>query len=96
MPEENEGSSFRMNIRIPMEQYKLMKKHGAVMGLMSDASCVKHFLALGLQATAGTLSSVISSSVSVEFMQEMMKAMKATDGADAVQPDIVEEAEKCA
>lgn len=92
---EDQESSYRMNIRIPMAQYELMKKHGAVMGLTTDAACVKHFLTMGLQATAGTFSSVITGSATVEFMQKMKDAMtEATNDVNAKQLDIVEEAKK--
>ena len=89
----DKDSSYRMNIRIPREQYELMRKHGAVMGLVTDAACVKHFLTMGLQVTAGSLSSVLVKDKMDEVFGQMLNLMQATN-EEAKQLDLVEESNK--
>lgn len=85
-----QDSSYRMNIRIPRRQYELMRKHGAVMGLDTDAACVKYFLTMGLQATAGSLSSVLVKDNMEEAFGKMLNIMQATND-QVKQLDLVEE-----
>lgn len=88
MTEEKEPS-HRMNVRIPMAQYELMMKFGSVLGLTTDAACVKHFLTLGLQSSAGSLTSVLSSANSDKIL-DIFQKMTEGDNQHVEQLDLVE------
>lgn len=89
MSHESDEKSVRVNVRIPRKQYDLMKKFGEVLGLETDGACVKHFVTLGLQASAGGISSIQA----VKNTDDMLLEVKRMN--DSVeQMDLVKEAQK--
>lgn len=91
-----DSNSERINIRIPKTQYKLIRKFGETIGLESDSACVRHFLAIGIQATMGSFSTLQAVEQSKRMFEEMKSMFCETNGVDAEQMDIVEEAKKTA
>lgn len=71
--ENNDSASVRINVRIPRAQYEMLKNYGRVLGLDTDSACLKHFLTIGLQSSAGTFSNIITGATSVEFMKKIME-----------------------
>lgn len=88
-PNEDGRSSARVTVRIPRKQYELMKKFGEVLGLETDGACVKHFVTLGLQASAGGISSIQA----VKNTDDMLLEVKRLNNA-AEQLDLVKETQK--
>lgn len=91
-----DSNSERINIRIPKSQYKLIRKFGETIGLESDSACVRHFLAMGIQATMGSFSSLLAVEQSKGMMEDLKNLILETDGVKAEQMDIVDEVKKTA
>ncbi len=88
--EKEEAKSVKVNVRIPTRQYELMKKFGETLGIETDAGCLKHFLAVGLQASAGGIASVMVAESNGQAINELKRM---NDSVDQVkQMDLVEEA----
>lgn len=81
---ETDEKSVRVNVRIPRKQYELMKKFGEVLGLESDGACVKHFVILGLQASAGGISSIQAVKNTDEVIQEVKRMNDSVEQLDLV------------
>lgn len=86
---ESDEKSVRVNVRIPRKQYELMKKFGEVLGLETDGACVKHFVTLGLQSSAGGISSIQVVQSNADAVQELKRMNDRVD-----QLDLIEQAKK--
>jgi hypothetical protein len=91
--DKEESISQRVSVRIPRKQYEMMRKFGETLGMNTDGGCLKHFLAIGLQASAAGIASVMSVETSGSTLIELRRM---NDHADnhAKQLDLVEEASK--
>lgn len=68
---ESGPPSVRVNVYIPKGTHELMRDLGGVLGFRTDAHCLRHFLTLGIQASAGSISAVRS----VDQQKHQMSAM---------------------
>ncbi len=90
--EKEEGISVKVNVRIPTKQYELMKKFGETLGMETDAGCLKYFLCVGLQASAGGIASLQVVESNAQAVSELKRM---NDSVDQVkQMDLVEEASR--
>ena len=94
---DNDSPSVRVNVRIPKAQHELMREFGEILGLPdTDGACVKHFIAMGIQACAGGISSIKAARTTSETLSEL-KAFNAglqEIKESAKQLDLVEEVAK--
>lgn len=94
---DNDSPSVRVNVRIPKAQHELMREFGEILGLPdTDGACVKHFIAMGIQACAGGISSIKAVRNSTETLDQlkMLNALNLAQVESAKQLDLVEEAGK--
>ncbi len=88
--DNEDATSIRINVRIPRRQYDLMRRFGSVLGFETDSACAKHFVTMGLQASAGGISSIQVADNNLEAINELKRM---NDNIDTVkQMDLVEEA----
>ncbi len=91
--EKEEGISVKVNVRIPTKQYELMKKFGETLGMETDAGCLKYFLSVGLQASAGGIASLQVVESNAQAVKELRRMNDSVD-QQAKQMDLVDEARK--
>jgi hypothetical protein len=90
--EKNESKSVRVSVRIPRKQHELMKKFGETLGMDTDGGCLKYFLAIGIQASAGGIASLQVVESNTQAVGELRRMNDSVDYAK--QLDLVEQASK--
>lgn len=89
---ESDEKSVRVNVRIPRKQYEMMKRFGDVLGMETDGACVKHFLTVGLQASAGGILSIKSVELNADAVAQLRRMNESMDYVK--QLDLVEAAKE--
>lgn len=89
---ESDEKSVRVNVRIPRKQYEMMKRFGEVLGFETDGACVKHFLTVGLQASAGGILSIKSVELNADAVHQLKRMNDSVDLAK--QMDLIEAAQE--
>jgi hypothetical protein len=69
-----------------------MRKFGETLGMDTDGGCLKHFLAVGIQASAGGIASLMSVEANGQAVGELKRMNDSVDYAK--QLDLVEQAAK--
>jgi hypothetical protein len=90
--DRDDSRSVRVNVRIPRKQYELMRKFGETLGMDTDGGCLKHFLAVGIQASAGGIASLQVVESNAQAVGELKRMNDSVDYAK--QLDLVEQAAK--
>jgi hypothetical protein len=90
--DQDESRSVRVNVRIPRKQYELMRKFGETLGMDTDGGCLKHFLAIGIQASAGGIASLQVVESNSQAVGELKRMNDSVDYAK--QLDLVEQASR--
>lgn len=86
--QQSDDRSVRLNVRIPRKQYEMMKRFGDALGFETDSASIKHFLTLGLQASASGVHALLN----VDAVRDSVIELKRMN--DAVeQMDLVKEVE---
>jgi hypothetical protein len=90
--DQDDSRSVRVNVRIPRKQYELMRKFGETLGMDTDGGCLKHFLAIGIQASAGGIASLQVVESNSQAVGELKRMNDSVDYAK--QLDLVEQASR--
>lgn len=78
---EEEGSSARVNFRMPIETYKIMREFGALLGYRSAGGAARHFFMIGLQMSAPQLASLKSVELNEKQLSANLQNVAANQGA---------------